>query len=190
METIRSRWTDRGQAGQSLVELIIAMLMLGTVFLVLVGGLFTVNQASETNERIQTVDAALIAYGEILRTQIPYVQCAGGFQEGAVGQAYQIAAETYITGNTGPGAGAVEAWLRPPVMVVEITSGIDSWDLAERDFTSGCIVPDSGIQRVSYSATFRQPIVAGASPDPNDASQWEDVATRTGQVIKRKAGTS
>jgi type II secretory pathway pseudopilin PulG len=181
MSALGTRRTDRGQGGQSLVELIIVILMLSTVFLVIIGGLFTINRASETNERIQTVDAALIAYGEILRTQVPYAQCAGGFEEEAVAQQYQTAAEAYITGNTGPGAGAVEAWLRPPAMEVVITAGVDSWDLAEREFVSGCVFPDSGIQRVSYSATFRQ---------KNADGDWEAVATREGQVVKRKAGPS
>ena len=179
----RVRRAERGQSGQSLVELIIVILMLSSVFLMVIGGLFAVNRASETNERIQTVDAALVAYGEILRTQVPYTSCDGGFDGKSVAQQYQTAAETYISGNTGPGAGAVEAWLRPPAMVATVVPDvpIDSWDLAQRDFVTGCVLPDSGIQRISYVVTFRE---------QNEAGDWVDVATRTGQVVKRKAGPS
>lgn len=168
----------RGQSGQSLVEIIIAMLLLGGVFLVLVGALLTVTKGTETNERVQLMDSALVTYGEILQTQIPYSTC-----NTSTPSTYQGAAEGFITGGGQPGAST--SWRRPNYMVTEVI-GVESWNPVSEQFEdrgtalTACMSPDSGAQRVSYLIT----------QCPDATFPCPGGPTREGQIVKRKQGPS
>ncbi|GEM_PF-1921574 len=169
----------RGQSGQSLVEAIISMLLIGSIFLVLAGALFTVIKVTTTNKNLQAIDTGLVTYGEILQTQVPYEHCSSsnsinnlGLETGqGTASNYQANAEPFI------GAGTTQ-WRRPRgagnvEMVTELT-GLESWNPTAGTFEDRggliykCLTPDSGVQRVSYKITFN-----GTS--------------RTGQIVKRKA---
>ena len=159
----------RGQSGQSLVEAIIAMLLVGSIFLILAGALFTVIKVTTSNKNLQSIDTGLLTYGEILQTQVPYENCSTSTQTAST---YQLNAEDFITGGASPPT----KWRRPYTdgasMVTEVI-GLESWNTTTGAFEDrglsiyGCVSPDSGVQRVSYKITF-----GGVS--------------RTGQVVKRK----
>ena len=171
----------RGQSGQSLVEVIIAMLLIGSIFLILAGALFTVIKVTTSNKNLQAIDTGLITYGEILQTQVPYENCSAsnsinsnGLATGqGTGSNYQLNANAFITG----GGAEPTKWRLPYTdgasMVVELT-GLESWNTTTGAFEDRglsfykCVSPDSGVQRVSYTITF-----GGVS--------------RTGQVVKRKS---
>ena len=160
----------RGQSGQSLVEAIIAMLLVGSIFLILAGALFTVIKVTTTNKNLQAIDTGLMTYGEILQTQVPYENCSSSTQTASI---YQSNAEAFITG----GGAEPTKWRLPYTdgasMVTELT-GLESWNTTTGAFEDRgasfykCVSPDSGVQRVSYRITF-----GGVS--------------RTGQVVKRKS---
>ena len=171
----------RGQSGQSLVEVIIAMVLVGSIFLILAGALFTVIKVTTSNKNLQSIDTGLITYGEILQTQVPYENCSASNSinsngvETGLGTAsnYQLNAEAFITG----GGSQPTKWRLPYTdgaqMVTELT-GLESWNTTTGAFEDRgasfykCLSPDSGVQRVSYKITF-----GGTS--------------RTGQVVKRKS---
>ena len=157
-------------------------MLLSTVFIAIAGGLFTVVRVTKTNEQVQKVDSALITYGEIIRTQIDYAPCAGGFVEGAVASRYADDARDRIDDATDLGR-----WARPPYMLTDILR-VESWDPVARTFIAGCRIPDTGIQRITYSVIQREPIVE--YPEPWRASDWKEVAVSEGQVVKRMAGRS
>ena len=115
-----------GQAGQSLVELIIAILLLGTVFLSLAGALTAINRGTATNEKVQSIDSAMLAYGEVIRTQVGYQACVGNMAD-----TYQAAGENFITGNGQPGTNV--NWRRPTGMVTEVI-GVESWNSSTKAF--------------------------------------------------------
>ncbi len=171
----------RGQSGQSLVEVIIALGLLTSIFIILAGALFAVIRVTTTNKNLQSIDTGLITYGEILKTQVPYENCSKENSLNALGTVtgqptwsnYQNYARNSITG----GGSEPTKWRLPygefGEMLVEVI-GVESWNLETGSFEdragvlySACLTPDTGIQRVSYRVTF-----GGVS--------------RTGQVVKRK----
>ena len=160
----------RGQSGQSLVEVIIAMLLIGSIFLILAGALFTVIKVTTSNKNLQAIDTGLITYGEILQTQVPYENCSSSTQTASI---YQSNAEAFITG----GGAEPTKWRLPytdGASMVTVLTGVESWNTTTGAFEDRgnsfykCVSPDSGVQRVSYTITF-----GGVS--------------RTGQVVKRKS---
>jgi len=157
------------------------MLLVGSIFLILAGALFTVIKVTTSNKNLQSIDTGLITYGEILQTQVPYENCSvsnsinsNGVETGqGTGSNYQSNAEAFITG----GGSQPTKWRLPYTdgaqMVTELI-GLESWNSTTGTFEDRgsdfykCISPDTGIQRVSYKITF-----GGVS--------------RTGQVVKRKS---
>ena len=157
------------------------MLLVGSIFLILAGALFTVIKVTTSNKNLQSIDTGLITYGEILQTQVPYENCSpgnsidsnGNQTNFGTGSNYQSNADAFITG----GGSEPTKWRLPYTdgaqMVTELI-GLESWNSttgAFEDRGAGfykCTSPDSGVQRVSYKITF-----GGVS--------------RTGQVVKRKS---
>ena len=169
----------RGQSGQSLVEAIIAMVLIGSIFLILAGALFTVIKVTTTNKNLQAIDTGLISYGEILQTQVPYENCSASNSINSLGvesgertaSRYQAYAEGYIILPTS--SLTATGWQRASGMEREVT-GLESWNTATQAFEDRgtsiekCLNPDTGIQRVSYKITF-------------------EGVSRAGQVVKRKS---
>jgi type II secretory pathway pseudopilin PulG len=125
---------NRGQAGQSLVELVVAIVLVSVVILTLLGGLLTLTAATGSNQRTGVIHAALIDYGEALRTQVPYVACPA------------VTPANYKSAADGRVAATV-----PAGMTFAVTS-IDSWDPTTQTFTAGCST-DRGVQRIRFTAS-------------------------------------
>lgn len=178
----RDAHRQRGQSGNSLIEVIIAILLLAGIFVILAGAVLTVVKSTATNERVQGIDAALVTYGEILQTQVPYSDC-----NSSISSTYQAAAEdpTIITGGGEPGGS--ESWRRNNFMVTEVI-GVESWNPDTGQFEDRaaalykCVSPDSGAQRVTYKVT--------QCPDAAAVYPCAGSPVREGQIVKRKQGPS
>ncbi len=169
----------RDQRGQSLVEVVIAILLLSTVMLVIAMGLFTINRATVGNERVQSVDAALAVYGEVLRSTINYRPCRPGFDPTTATPGYMDDTLVYL--ESPDAADNLDGWLKPPAVIVEVEYGsLQSWDPETDSFVDECSVPDTGAQQITYQVTY-DPDVLGRDGDP---------VTRTGQIVKRRDGPS
>ena len=163
----------RGQSGQSLVEVIVAMVLIGGVFVAFAAALKTVSTGTVANERAQKISAGLMAYGEILQSQVPYQNCVGGISDSY----YFFADNNFVTLSNTPGP---NRWRRPNNVYPEIVS-VQSFDPSSQTWASGCITPDPGLQRVTYR------IVAC---DGNTTSPCHQPISRTGQIVKRRTGPS
>lgn len=161
------------------MEVIVAIVLLSSVMLALAMGFFTINRATVSNERIQSIDAALAVYGEVLRSGIYYRPCRPGFDPTTATPGYMDDTLDYLE-LPDPDI-QLDGWLRPPSVVVEVEyDSLQSWDPSVEDFTDACSVPDTGAQQITYSVTY-DPSVQGRPGDP---------VTRTGQVVKRRDGPS
>ena len=147
-----------GQGGLTLLEVAVAIFLLAGIFVSLAAGLLTLTRSTVANTDAQTVDAALVSYGEIVRTQVAYRPCAAG-----VAAAYQTAALAGLTTTGNPGA--TPSWRQPDGMTVAVTT-VDSWDPTARSFATGCLSPDPGAQRIGVQVDYRG-------------------TTRTAQIVKR-----
>lgn len=173
----------RGQAGQSLIEVVIAVVLIGLVFLAVAAGMLTVMRGNERNEDVQATNAALVTYGEILQTQVAYKACpanlADDYQIGYVNASNVFvkgAAQYYTSGN-----GPTDLWRRPANIAVGVVS-VKSWNPTTQAWNGSCAGPDSGVQLIKY----RVAACPGASEDPSCAGG----SIRYGEVVKRKAGPS
>ena len=142
----------------------------------------TVIRGTQTNERTQAIDTALVTYGEILQTQVPYDTA---LEVSSTPSVYQAGAESFITGGGAPGS--VGSWRRPNYMVTEVI-GVESWNPTTGQFEDRvsalykCVSPDSGAQRVTYRVT--------ACVRRVDATPVPETPCETGQIVKRKPGPS
>lgn len=183
MRTAARSWHHRrGQSGQSLIEVIIAILIMGGMFGVVATALITVVRAGTTNENIQLADAAVVSYGEILQTQVPYYPCStppspwSTFRE-----AYYFASDPFMTLSSNP---ATALWRRPSNVGVTVTA-VKSYDAATGGWAGGCISPDPGVQLISYRVfVCKNPV-----PD-QDLAKCDSPVFRDAEIVKRKQGPS
>lgn len=70
MTRLRAR-ERRGQSGFTLIEALLAILLISTIIVGLISGLFTAMIASSTNEDSQRIEAALVSYGASVK-RMPY----------------------------------------------------------------------------------------------------------------------
>ena len=68
--------TSRGQSGYTLIEVLIAVFLVGTVVAALAAGMLTMMSATRSTTEQQRLEAAVLSYTELLRSQA-YVDCAG-----------------------------------------------------------------------------------------------------------------
>lgn len=181
----------RGQGGQSLIEVMIAIVLAGMVFLTVAGAMLTVSKATSLNETVQAIDTGLVSYGEILQTQVEYAPCPNApgaaniveaYQNGYVSSvtgAFVNGADQYIYGGTGADA----RWRRPPKISVRVMS-VQSWNTSTNDWNSACSVPDSGVQLVTYQ------VIGCPTPNVSNTPNCAGGKIRTGQVVKRRSGPS
>ena len=165
----------RGQAGQSLIEVIIAITLLASVFFMISVGLLTVTRGTKTNKNVQAIDSALVAYGEILQTQVTYFPCPGS---GTMVDDYFLAAEAFRFG----GNGVTTLWRKPTNIAVSVIS-VKSWNPVTQTWNTGCPAPDTGAQRLTYRVT-KCPGTAEAVPGCANG------VNRTAEVVVRKKGPS
>lgn len=188
--TIRDR--RRGdQRGVSLIEMLAAVVLAGTAFLAVIGGLLTVLRSTDLNEKLQAVDTGLVSYGEILQTQVQYLPCPGR-PGGSMVDDYQMgypggpdgfvkgAAQYYTAGNSS----GVVLWRRPSNIGVKVVS-VRSWNRDTQEWNAGCTTPDTGVQLVRYKIA--------ACPTTGPEAETADCPggkPRFAEVVKRKGGPS
>ena len=68
--------TARGEAGYTLIEVLIAVFLVGTVVAALAAGMLTMMSATRSTTEQQRLEAAVLSYTELLRSQT-YADCAG-----------------------------------------------------------------------------------------------------------------
>lgn len=84
----------RSQAGFNMLEIAVAIALLSIVLVGVAGGLVTLTRATRVNDEASATAAAVITYGEIIRSQVPYVECAQGRN---VPQAYNALSNGFLT---------------------------------------------------------------------------------------------
>ena len=138
----------RGQSGVSLLESLIAIVLVSTVILALAAGFLAMMGATAASSSRQRTDAALTSFTESLKT-VPYTPCtAGTSQPGA--SAYQAVYAAWA-GRWSPPADAA-------VSDLSITK-VEYWNPAAGTpprvgaFQATCPASDSGAQRLTVSVT-------------------------------------
>jgi Tfp pilus assembly protein PilV len=146
-----------GQAGLSLVESIITVLLASVVVLALAGAMLTLITTSRATSDAQRIQAALTSYTESLKAA-PYVACPVAGQDVAqLADDYEQAASTW----TPPAAAGPE-----DVVTVGIDR-IEFWEPAAGAaptagrFRTTCPTADGGAQRISVTVTRGGQSVSG-----------------------------
>jgi prepilin-type N-terminal cleavage/methylation domain-containing protein len=83
----------RSQTGFSMLEVAVAVALLSIVLVGVAAGLVTLFRATKVNDEASATAAAVITYGEIIRSQVPYVECAPGR---SVPQAYNALSRGFL----------------------------------------------------------------------------------------------
>jgi type II secretory pathway pseudopilin PulG len=116
------------ERGETLVELLLAIVILGIAGVAVLGGLGTSIIVSDAHRKQTVSGAAVRAYAEQLQTKVAaagYVSCAGmgSYASGAVGYT-------------------------PPAGYAASTTGVTYWNPATSTFAATCAT-DSGVQAVT-----------------------------------------
>ncbi len=174
----------RGQRGQSLVEVIVAMLLMGGLFAVVGAGILVAVRGGTVNENQQLASSALVTYGEILQTQVDYFECpTAPAPYSSFTDAYYFASEPFLSGAS-LGNAAETRWRRPSNVLVSVLA-VRSFNPADDTWAGGCASPDSGAQLIRY-----QVMVCKNVPLNQDPNLCESPSVRTGEIVKRKSGPS
>jgi type II secretory pathway pseudopilin PulG len=128
--TTRDRQQDRGE---TLVELVTAVAILGTAVVALVGGIGTSIVLSDVHRKQATAGAVVRTYAEAI--------------EGAVD-----ASPTGYAGCAKPSAYAAPPGFSTPDGYAATVTAVTYWDQKSSSFVTGCTT-DSGLQRVSVSVS-------------------------------------
>ena len=178
------RPNPRGQSGQSLIEVIVAMLLMGSMFGVVGAAIVVTVRGSTVNENQQLASSALVTYGEILQTQVGYFECpTPPAPYSSFSDAYYFATEPFLSGAS-LGNAAETRWRRPSNVLVSVLS-VRSFNPTNDQWASGCASPDSGAQLIRYQVM----VCKNVPPDQNPAL-CQSPSVRTGEIVKRKAGPS
>ena len=120
---------DTADSGASLVELLVAMTLMGIAFIAILAGLGTMLRAQQQQQTIVTVDSHLRSYSEGLLAA-PYINCASGYTLAAPSGFSVNVAVRYWNGDlpatftaTCPAAG--DASLQQ--LTVVMTRTVDGW---------------------------------------------------------------
>lgn len=132
-------WRRTGQAGSSLVEVLVAVVLASMTVLAIATGLLTITVTTATAADRQDLQRALAGYTESLKI-VPFDDCADG---GATPADYQ-AAEAADPAAYGPPDGVTLAITR-----------VEHWDPTSASFVDSCPDAESGAQRISVSATLK-----------------------------------
>lgn len=125
-----------GQAGSSLVEVLVAVVLAGVTVLAIAAGLLTITVAGAGAESRQDLQSALAGYTESLKI-LPFDECADG---GAAPGDYQAA------------EAADPAAFEPPDRVALQVTRVEHWDPETASFVDHCPSADSSAQRLSVRA--------------------------------------
>lgn len=113
------------QAGTTLVEVLMTVLIMSIAFVALAGGLWTSVVASDANVKLATAEATARALGEFLK-RAAYVNCA--------------------TTTSYPTSGFVA----PSGYTTTITD-VSYWEPLAETFQSTCPTPDGGMHMLTFS---------------------------------------
>lgn len=154
--TLGARVTRRrGQRGDSLIEILVVVFVMGLLFPAAAMGLLTVMKVSSETNVSQRLNAGAASYVETLK-DTAYVDCAGP-------TSYAAATDLWTPPASNP-------------MTVEIT-GVAHWNQAEGDFFTSsdagdpCPEADQGSQRITVrlSATDGEATMQVVKRDPHGA---------------------
>jgi Tfp pilus assembly protein PilV len=124
---------DSGQAGFSLLEIIIAVMLVSMVVLSLATGFLTLVRTNRMTYEQQQVDHATTNYAESLKSVV-YLPCGP-------------------SGTPDYGSDA-SLWTPPPEVQVSVVD-VKYWDASTGDYESTCPNGDTGAQLLTIRAEFR-----------------------------------
>jgi type II secretory pathway pseudopilin PulG len=124
------------ERGESLIELLLAVVILGLTGLAVLGALTTSIIVSDAHRKETISGAAVRAYAEQLQTKVAasgYVSCAG--------------VASYASGTVG---------YAPPAGYSATPTGVKYWNLSTKTFAATCGT-DSGVQAVTLQVSDAAP---------------------------------
>lgn len=129
-----------GQAGYTLIEVIIAIALAGMVILSLAAGMLTIVRTNALNSDRQRVDAAMTSFSESVRGA-EYLPCGNAAN-------YNDAYFDLLEEVPPP------VWAPPDGLGIEIDR-VEYWDRDQDDFVASCPGSDAGAQRLTLETTYR-----------------------------------
>jgi type II secretory pathway pseudopilin PulG len=123
----------RGQGGETLLELLLTVAILGTAFIGVLAGIGTTLTASDTQRQAATAETVLRSYAERMKdpVDVPYVACA--------------TTATYAT--------PVGFTLPTPEWSASVTTVLLWQGNTPPTFLASCPVPDKGVQQLTLTVT-------------------------------------
>lgn len=131
---------SRGQAGYTLIEVVIAVALTGLVILSLATAMLTIVRANGLNSDRQRVDAAMTSFSESVRGGA-YLPCGETPAPTAAG----------YNGGYDPSAGD---WAPPTGVDVNVVD-VEYWDRNADEYVDTCPVDDGGAQRLTLTTSWR-----------------------------------
>ena len=140
----------RSQTGATLVEVLIALALVGILVLALASGMLTLLKTSTETTKQQQVELALGSFTESLKSG-PYTKCAA-----------------LVAGSPYPNTAA---WVPPQSSMTASLVKIEYWDTRSTSFVAACPASgDQGTQRLTVQVNFEdrssraQVVKADATP--------------------------
>ena len=138
------RRTVAGQGGFTLMEIIVSVMLVSMVVLGIAAGFLGLVRTNRMTQEQQAVDHAVTNYSESLKSA-EYLPCSGGPDPD-----YDASSGLWVSDR------GVTVWV----------DDVEYWDESSGAFVSSCPSPDSGSQRLTIRA------------------EWRD-RERQGQIVKR-----
>lgn len=124
----------RSQTGATLVEVLIALALVGILVLALASGMLTLIKTSTETTKQQQVELALGSFTESLKSG-PYTKCAA-----------------LVAGSPYPNT---TAWVPPQSSMTASLVKIEYWDKSSTSFVAACpATGDQGTQRLTVQVNF------------------------------------
>ena len=125
----------RSQTGATLVEVLIALALVGILVLALASGMLTLIKTSSETTKQQQIELALGSFTESLKSG-PYTKCAA-----------------LVAGSPYPNT---TAWVPPQSSMTASLVKIEYWDKSSRSFVAACPASgDQGTQRLTVQVDFQ-----------------------------------
>ena len=125
----------RSQTGATLVEVLIALALVGILVLALASGMLTLLKTSTETTKQQQVELALGSFTESLKSG-PYTKCAA-----------------LVAGSPYPNTAA---WVPPQSSMTASLVKIEYWDKSSTSFVAACPASgDQGTQRLTVQVDFQ-----------------------------------
>ncbi|MFJ8013469.1 prepilin-type N-terminal cleavage/methylation domain-containing protein [Streptomyces sp. NPDC096339] len=88
----RRPWRRRGEEGETLVEVLVAVVLIGVAFVAILGGMGTAIISSVTQQKVTGADSVIRSAAEKV-VSAPYVPCASGYETSAPPAGYTVTVE-------------------------------------------------------------------------------------------------